>query len=167
MEIISERRLDIHHETDFPVKVHGGFMDIVEIKKPGLSFWTLARNGTHYKYRGKYLTPHPELQGAVAQTTKYILQAEKKVNDKDYINDHDGVVPLKPRGLVVHGRSNKWGDEEWEAFRLFNDELHSVQAITFDQLLAQAQRMLSIMDIKDENPPLEEVEDINPDDIPF
>jgi hypothetical protein len=36
--------------------------------------------------------------------------------------------------------------------------------MTFDHLLAQAERTLAVMQVKDENPPLE---DINPDDIPF
>lgn len=167
IEIIDERRLDIHHETDFPLHVDGGFMDIAEIKKPGLPFWTLSRSGEYYKYRGKFLVPNAELQGALAQVTKYILQAEKKVNDAEYIKDHGGIVPLKPRGLVVHGRSNDWGSEEWEAFRLLNDELHTVQIITFDQLEKQAERMLSVMEIKDDNPTPVEVEEINPEDIPF
>ena len=109
VEIISERRLDIHHTTDFPMKIDGGFMDIAEIKRPGIPFWAVARDGKYYKYRDKYLIPHFELQGAIAQTTKYILQAEKGVDSAEYIADHGGVVPLKPRGLVVHGRSNGWG----------------------------------------------------------
>ena len=167
IQILDERRLDIHHETDFPLQVDGGFMDIVEIKKPGLPFWTLSRGGGFYKYRGKFLVPNPELQGALAQTTKYILQAEKKVNDSDYIKDHGGVVPLKPRGLVIHGRSHNWGEEEWEAFRLLNDELHTVQVMTFDHLSKQAGRILAVMEIKDENPVPIEVDDINIGDIPF
>lgn len=167
IEILDERRLDIHHETDFPLKVDGGFMDIVEIKKPSLPFWTLSKGGGFYKYRGKFLVPNPELQGALAQTTKYILQAEKKVNDSEYIKDHGGVVPLKPRGLVVHGRSNDWHEEEWEAFRLLNDELHNVQVITFDHLSKQAKRILAVMEVNDENPVPVEVDNINPKDIPF
>lgn len=42
IEILSERRLDIHHETDFPIRVEGGFMDIVEIKTPQFPFWALS-----------------------------------------------------------------------------------------------------------------------------
>jgi hypothetical protein len=38
VEIISERRVDLHHTTDFPLKIEGGFMDIVEIKTPSISF---------------------------------------------------------------------------------------------------------------------------------
>lgn len=167
IQILNERRLDIHHETDFPIQVDGGFMDIVEIKKPGSPFWTLVKGGGYYKYRGKFLVPNPELQGALAQTAKYILQAEKKVNDFEYIKDHGGVVPLKPRGLVVHGRSNDWKEEEWEAFRLLNDELHTVQVLTFDHLLKQAERILAVMEVRDENPSPIEIDDINPEDIPF
>jgi hypothetical protein len=167
IHILDERRIDIHHETDFPLEVDGGFMDIAEIKKPSLPFWTLARGGGYYKYRGKFFVPNPELQGALAQTTKYILQAEKKVNDVDYIKDHGGVVPLKPRGLVIHGRSNDWKNDEWEAYRLLNDELHTVQILSFDQLYKRAERMLAVMEIVDENPIPVEVDEINPEDIPF
>lgn len=168
IEILSERRLDIHHETDFPIAVEGGFMDIVEIKTPQLPFWASAA-GKRYKYRNKFLIPHASLQGAIAQTTKYILQAEKQVDSKEYIQDHAGIVPLKPRGLVIQGRSNDWGVEEWEAFRLLNDELHSVQVLTFDHLLKQAERMLAVMKISDDNPPLEEldIDQINMEDLPF
>jgi hypothetical protein len=56
------------------------------------------------------------LQGAIAQTTKYILQAEKKVDSAEYIKDHGGIVPLKPRGLVIQGRSDDWTREEWNRF---------------------------------------------------
>jgi hypothetical protein len=168
IEILSERRLDIHHSADFPMAVEGGFMDIVEIKTPQLPFWASSA-GKRLKYRNKYLIPHSGLQGAIAQTTKYILQAEKRVDSEEYIQDHGGIVPLKPRGLIIHGRSNDWVHEEWEAFRLLNDELHTIQVITFDHLLKQAERMLAVMKVPDDNPPLEdlEVDEIRPEDIPF
>ncbi|MDQ2950187.1 MAG: DUF4263 domain-containing protein [Acidobacteriota bacterium] len=161
VELLPERRLDIHHTTDFPMAVDGGFMDIVEIKTPQMPFWANSA-GKRFKYRNKFLIPHIDLQGAIAQTTKYILQAEMKVDSEEYIKDHGGIVPLKPRGLVIQGRSNDWGKDEWEAFRLLNDELHSVQVITFDHLLKQAERMLAVMKVPDDNPHLEE---LTPDEI--
>jgi hypothetical protein len=169
IEILSERRLDIHHETDFPIRVEGGFMDIVEIKQPQLPFWAALKSGEHYKYRGKFLIPHAQLQGAIAQTMKYILQAEKKVDSDEYMRDHGGIMPLKPRGLVIQGRSNEWNRDEWEAFRLLNDELHSIQVMTFDHLLRQAERMLAVMEVSHENPNPEIVDpdEISDDDIPF
>jgi hypothetical protein len=141
VSVIPESRIDMGHVADIPFEVEGGFMDLVELKKPDFSFWTMTRHGTPWKYRGKFLTPHPELNGAIAQTRHYILQAEKHVANTDFQRQH-GVVPLKPRGLVVHGRSASWGTDEWEAFRLLNDGLHGVQVITFDHLLAQGRRSL-------------------------
>ena len=168
VELLSERRLDIHYQTDFPVRIEGGFMDIIEIKTPQLPFWALAA-GEPYRYRGKFLIPHTELQGAIAQTTKYIVQAEKQLDSAEYIKNHGGVLPLKPRGLIIHRRSNGWTAEEWEAFRLLNDELHTVQVITFDHLFKQAERMLAVKKLSEENPePVEiGIEQIAPEDIPF
>lgn len=146
INIIDERRIDIKNETDLPFEVDGGFMDIVEIKKPSSAFWTLTKSGRNYLYRGKFLVINPELQGAISQLSGYILQAEKKVDSKDFISSHKGIVPLKPRGLIVHGRSESWKEEELCALRLLNDELHNIQVITFDHLLQRAKRILEIME---------------------
>jgi hypothetical protein len=167
VKFLSERRIDTHHTTDYPVETEGGFMDIIEIKTPDAPFWALDRSGNYFKYRSKHLIPNSELQGAIAQTTKYIVQAEKKVDSREYIDDHGGVIPLKPRGLVIHGRSKAWGVEEWESFRLLNDVLHNVQVITFDHLLKQGERILAVMQVSDNEYPIEEVEENDPDDIPF
>jgi hypothetical protein len=142
IDILEEDRIDIHHQTDIPFAVEGGFMDIVELKKPSFPFWTKTRSGDDYRYRGKFLIPGAELRGAIAQLTGYIFQAEKQVDSSDYIQDHQGVVPLKPRGVVVHGRSNTWTKDHWQAYRLLNDELHGIQVITFDQLLERARKSL-------------------------
>lgn len=139
--VIDERRIDIRHTTDIPFEVDGGFMDIVELKRPDVPFWTLNRHGNEVLYRGKFLVPHFELQSAIAQTGHYILQAEKHVANSDF-HEQAGIIPLKPRGLVVHGRSAGWDSEDWIAFRLLNDSLHGIQVMTFDHLLIQAKRML-------------------------
>lgn len=145
IEIIDESRLSIHHDTDLPFSVEGGFMDIVELKRPDEEFWVKLRNGTLKLYRNKFPVTSFEIRAAVAQTADYILEAEKNVTDADFIRDHNGVVPLKPRGLVVGGRSSKWGEIEWKAYRLLNDNLHGIQIITYDQLLERARRSLLML----------------------
>lgn len=145
IQIIDERRIDIHHEADFPLAVDGGFIDIAEIKKPDLNFWHKNRDGSiNYLYRGKYLIPSLELQGAISQCSKYIYQAEKKVDSVDYRLDHGGMIPLKPRGIIIHGRSRGWGELERESFRLLNDDHHSLEIITFDHLLNRAKNALKV-----------------------
>lgn len=143
VEIIQERRITTHHTTDIPFEVDGRFVDLVELKRPDFSFWAVKQNGQRWLYRDKYLIPHGELRGAISQISAYILEAEKRVNDIAYRDDLGGVVPLKPRGMVVHGRSDDWGEDEWKAYRLLNDELHGIQVITFDILLDRAKRALN------------------------
>ena len=147
--ILDEARIDIESTTDLPIEVEGGFMDIVELKRPDSEFWAGTTRGGKYLYRGKHLVPHYELEGAIAQLTSYILQAEKQVANTDFLRVHD-VRPLKPRGLVVHGRSDNWGDHEWNAFRLLNDNLHGIQVMTFDHLLAQARRAVDLSQSSEE-----------------
>jgi hypothetical protein len=142
--LLQERRLDIKNIADLSIAIEGGFMDIVELKRPDVPFWAQRRSVEgSFLYRDKYLIPDFGLRGAIAQTGHYILQAEKKVADSDFQATH-GIKPLKPRGLVIHGRSNDWGDSEWQAFRLLNDELHGIQVMTFDHLLAQAKRAVTL-----------------------
>ena len=70
-------------------------------------------------------------------------------------------MPLKSRGVVVHGRNDTWTKAHWYAFRLLNDELHGIQVITFDHLLERAKKSLDMF-----RPPAEgEVSDF--DDVPF
>lgn len=168
VEILEEDRIDIHHHTDIPFAVEGGFMDIIELKKPSFPFWAVTNRGTDFLYRGKFLVPHSELRGAIAQLSGYILQAEKQVDSSDYIQDHQGVVPLKPRGVVVHGRSNNWTKDHWYAFRLLNDELHGVQVITFDHLLERAKKSLDMFRPPDDKQhSVSNDDDMNFDDVPF
>jgi len=147
VHLIEESRLDIYHDTDIPFEVDGGFLDLVELKLPTTVFWTQQRGGSTYLYRGKFPVPSAYVMGAVMQTTGYILQAEKNVDSEDFRQAHGGIKALKPRGLVVIGRSNHWGDKEWQAFRLLNDELHGVQVITFDILLSRAKKSVELFKI--------------------
>jgi hypothetical protein len=135
VEVLDEQRIDLRHTADFPLAVEGGFVDYIEIKKPGFPFWRSSR------YRDKFLVPHAELEGAITQISYYLDQAAKKVDSVEFIKEH-GATPLKPRGTVVHGRSEGWDEDEWRALRLLNDRLHGVQVITFDMLFARARGVL-------------------------
>ncbi len=165
--LICESRIDMHNIPDYLTKTYGGFIDVIEIKKPNMPFWKVTKNGNLYKYREKFLIPHEELQGAMAQTSKYILQSEKNVDSQEFRSDHEGYIPLKPRGLIIYGRSNEWGTEEWEAFRLLNNELHDLQIITYDHILTECKRMLGIMQGINGNSMTDKKEEEYNDGIPF
>lgn len=147
IEIIDESRLGIHHDTDIPLAVDGDFMDIIELKLPQQEFWRRNSDGSFFLYRSKFPVVRQEVTEGIAQLSGYILEAEKNVNNVDFIRDHDGKIPLKPRGTLVIGRSKDWAIEEWQAYRLLNDELHGIQVITYDQVLNRAKNGLSNLQV--------------------
>ena len=142
---VGERRLNIRSQTDYSMVGEDGFLDIVEIKKPGFPFWRRTRDDGSFLYRGKYPVPHEELQCAITQACNYVHEAEEKSDSQSFRDDHEGVVPIKPECLAVHGRSNSWGEKESKAFRLLNDRLHGIRVITFDHLLARARRAVELL----------------------
>ncbi|MFH1601663.1 MAG: Shedu anti-phage system protein SduA domain-containing protein [Candidatus Shapirobacteria bacterium] len=142
--IIGERRTNISSTLDHPLITEDGYLEIVEIKKPSFSFWKLKTNGEQYLYRDKYLVPHQELQNAITQGSNYIFETEKEMDRKSWAESHDGIYPLKPKCLIIHGRSNDWGDNESQSYRLLNDRLHGVSIITFDHLILRAKQTLEL-----------------------
>ncbi len=141
---IGERRVNIGSTVDHPLVTEDGCLEIIEIKRPDTVFWKTDTAGELYKYRGKYLVPSTELSGTISQATGYILDLEKQVDVTSWAADHEGVVPLKPRCVVILGRSNNWAQEEMNQFRLLNDSLHGVTIQTFDHLLLRAKKALEM-----------------------
>jgi hypothetical protein len=45
----------------------------------------------------------------------------------------------------VIGRSDGWTDDLYRGLRALNDRLHGITVMTFDQLLAQGERLLDIL----------------------
>lgn len=141
---VGERRINIKSTLDHPLITEDGHIEIVEIKTPSFDFWSRKRDGSQFLYRGKYLVPHPELHCAIAQGTNYILEVEREMDSRSWAENHSGIYPIKPKCLIVHGRSSQWGKEESIAYRVLNDSLHGVCIITFDHLLLRATQVLEL-----------------------
>lgn len=141
---VGERRINISSTVDHPLIAEDGSLEIIEIKKPSFPFWVIARDGNNFLYRNKYRVPNRELEYAITQARNYIFETEKEIDSRSWAEDHDGIFPLKPRGLIVFGRSNTWNDEDICAFRLLNDSLHGVTVITFDHLLSRAEQIIKL-----------------------
>jgi hypothetical protein len=139
--LLDDSRIDLRNTADYLLESDDGFVDIVEIKHPQINFWQKKAGGSYDKYRG-FLQPSKELRGSITQAINYIFQVEKKFSDPDWCRTNKCEIPVKPRCLVVIGRSDKWSTEEKTAFRLLNDSLHGIEVITFDHLLNRAERLL-------------------------
>lgn len=142
--IIGERRPNISSTLDHPLITEDGYLEIAEIKKPSFPFWRKTSSGNYFMYRDKYLVPHNELQSAISQGSNYIYETEIEMDKRSWAEAHDGIYPLKPKCLIIHGRSNTWGDLESKAYRLLNDRLHGISVITFDHLILRAEQTLKL-----------------------
>ena len=52
------------------------------------------------------------------------------------------VKTVKPRCVLIFGRSENWDDEQREAFRILNSNYHNLTIMTYDHVLERAERMI-------------------------
>lgn len=160
VRILDEREIDTANITDYLMQAYDGFLDIIEIKRPegDLKFWSDVQDHGNY-------VPASDLIKAITQATKYIYEVEREANSVKFNERVDNVKTIKPRCVLIFGRSNNWNNEQKEAYRILNASYHNLSVMTYDHVLARAQRILGIQPkiIKQEV----ENDDIDFDDIPF
>ncbi len=138
LHILDERNIDTQHIADYLVKAFDGFVDIVEIKKPnGLKFWMDIKDHNNY-------VPSSDLIKAITQCQNYIFKIEKEANSLDFIQRTNGTKVIKPRCLLIYGRSNNWNEEQQEAYRILNASYNQITILTYDHLLLRAKNILGI-----------------------
>lgn len=136
-QILDERHIDTENIADYIMKAFDGFVDLVEIKKPnGLPFWASAKDHDNY-------VPSADLVKAITQCLNYIYAVEREANSVKFIERTKSKV-IKPRCILVFGRSNNWNDEQREAYRILNAAYNQVSILTYDHLLMRAKNVLGI-----------------------
>jgi len=139
VRILDERKIDIANITDYLMQAYDGFLDIIEIKRPegSLKFWADAQD------HGNYI-PSSDLMKAITQATKYIYEVEREANSVKFRERVDNVKTIKPRCILIFGRSNDWNAEQKEAFRILNSSYHNLTIMTYDHVLSRAKRILEL-----------------------
>jgi hypothetical protein len=159
VRILDERSIDIKHISDFLVEAYDGFLDIVEIKRPegGLSFWAATQD------HGNYL-PSSDLTKAITQASRYLYEVEREANSVKFLERVDHVKTIKPRCLLIFGRSHGWDNEQRESYRILNSSFHNLTILTYDHVLERA-RSLFKHDERSQQPDSGDSE--SPEDVPF
>lgn len=155
VQILDKRRTDYNNIYDYIIKSYDGFVDLIEIKDPKISFWAQSKDHNNY-------IPSVDLTRAITQCANYIHCLEKRINDKDIATEIGNI--LKPRCTLVVGRSNTWNAEQFEAFRILNSMYHNISIITYDMLLKRAQKLCSLDNTETIT---ENKDDIFDEDCPF
>ncbi|MBO6686816.1 MAG: DUF4263 domain-containing protein, partial [Parvibaculum sp.] len=137
VRILDERAIDTGNIADYLMQAYDGFLDIIEIKRPhpDIKFWSSNRDHNN-------IVPSSDLIKAVTQAHAYVYEVEREVNSVKFAKRMDGVEAVKPRCVLVFGRSNNWDDDEKRAYRILNSSYHNLTIMTYDHVLARAERML-------------------------
>ncbi len=131
VRILNTRKIDLHNVADLLVESYDGHADVVELKRPGLGFWRTKKDHDN-------LVPHSQLLAAIVQAQKYQFALERRIDSIEARKDLQGKSIAKPSSLLIHGRSNDWTDEQFEAQRLLNAGFTSLRVVTYDQVLRRA-----------------------------
>jgi hypothetical protein len=139
VQVLDERQIDTQRISDFLMKAYDGFLDIVEIKRPdgGLQFW--ASNLDHGNY-----VPSQHLTKAITQASRYIYEVERESNSVKFLERVGGVKIVKPRCVLIFGRSTGWNEKQIESYRILNSSYHNLTVLTYDHVLQRARKICGI-----------------------
>ncbi|MFA4939647.1 Shedu immune nuclease family protein [Brevundimonas sp.] len=108
-------------------------LTLIEIKKPGSPL-------VGSQYRGGVYPPSNDLSGSVTQILDQRYQLQKALPGlKDASNRWD-LESYAIKGVVIVGRDLK-DKAQKKSFELYRNNLHDVQIITFDELLAKLRHL--------------------------
>ena len=137
VKILDERAIDTANISDYLMQAYDGFVDIVEIKKPSkdLNFWHKTTDHNNN-------VPSLDLTKAISQSTKYIYEVEREANSVKFLEKVGSIKTIKPRCILIFGRSNDWNDAQKEEYRILNSSYHNLTILTYDHVLNRAKRII-------------------------
>jgi len=138
VRILDERRIDVENISDYLVQAYDGFLDVIEIKRPEgtLKFWADSLDHGNY-------VEHSDLTKAMAQANRYLYEVEREANSDKFVR-RVGVRAVKPRCVLIYGRSHDWNEDQKEAYRILNASQQNLSILRFDYVLDRARRMLNL-----------------------
>jgi hypothetical protein len=139
VEILDQRAIDTAHIADFLMRAYDGFLDIIEIKRPepGMRFWASGQNHGN-------CVPSTDLTKAITQAMRYIYEVELEANSAKFLKTVGNVKAVKPRCVLIFGRSLEWSDDEKETYRILNSSYHNLTIMTYDHVLERARRISGV-----------------------
>ena len=145
VNILDQRTINENYKADFLLNSYGGFLDLIEIKNPTLDDGELFVKKSVNKDGKSYVDyyPNSHLTQAISQSFKYIRALEGQVSNPDKEKKFSNLSIIKPRCLLIYGRSNNFDSEQFDALRTLNSHYNNFQIVTYDQLLEQAENYLS------------------------
>lgn len=131
------RRISAGDEVDMLLaRAVSGYREIVELKRPDMK--VIVEDVAH---RSFYFSS--EVSKAIGQCHRYIDVLHDHAAKG--LLDHPEIVAYHPRAIIVIGRSKGWNVDWARALHGLNHRLSGVVVMTYDQLLAQGERLVDIL----------------------
>jgi len=126
--ILPEERLGAHLRVDLLLKRYDGYFDIMELKRHTDDIIVSGDSG--WKLNSK-------CESSIWQIYRYIEYCGRNVANEYY---ESGKNIYKPHGFVVIGQTTS--DDIRRKLRLINDQYHSIEILTYDDLYEKAKRLI-------------------------
>lgn len=137
LEAIEKKKVGFDQIPDFLFPTIDGFLDILEIKTPDKDILNEDKD-----HPGAFYWSN-DVSKVIGQVVNYLyqielhqLELEKKLK----------MSTIKPRAIILVGKSSDWTDNQKEAFRKLNFALHGLEVITYNYLLERGRQLVAIYD---------------------
>jgi hypothetical protein len=147
VNILDDRNIDTRNIADYLMQAYDGFLDVIEIKRPGggLQFWADGKDHNNYY-------PSMALIKAITQSYNYIHEVELEANSDKFIQRMNGIRAIKPRCVLIFGRSENWDEEQKKSYRMLNCNYQNITILTYDHVLNRAKKILDdLIEISNES----------------
>jgi hypothetical protein len=136
-----------------------GYRDIVELKRPDKEVLVFDQSHGNYYWA-------TDASKAIGQCHRYLdVLHEEAANG---LRDHPDIVAYHPRAIIVLGRSAHWPLDKSRCLHGLNSRMNGITVMTYDQLLAQGERLVAVVGTASSQRDEELYEDDEfPDEIPF
>lgn len=139
VRVLDERQIDTAKISDFLMEAYDGFLDVIEIKRPEgkLRFWSEQLDHDNY-------VPSMDLVKAITQASTYINEVEREANSVKFLERVSYIKTIKPRCILIFGRSTGWNQKQKEAYRILNASYHNLTILTYDHVLERSKRVMGL-----------------------
>ncbi len=132
-ELLIHRNIVKNVQLDFPaLRTADGYLEIIEIKRP--------IKDRLFRKNGKTFTETKPVADAITQTDDYLSRIDREAFQ---LESEDGLDVEKVRGKVIIGRDID--DVQMNSLRRLNARTNRIEVMTFDQLIAIAERILRLL----------------------
>ncbi|MBU4266498.1 MAG: DUF4263 domain-containing protein [Candidatus Altiarchaeota archaeon] len=148
LEPIEKGKVGFSQIPDYLFPTVDGFLDILEIKVPHRSE-IIKEDKSH---KGSYYWDQKTSE-AIGQVANYLHELEKNQLQvaqnirREYRDKYEiEISTVKPRAIILIGRTEAWNDERLEGLRTLNFSLHGIEVISYDQLLKRGEGLVRMFD---------------------